>query len=711
MPPRDDDGGTTKPPIPELKVPGHWGDLKNRVSGDKEWLKFDPQSAVQLGQAISDLREEFRALRRTTELIQWLPNFAEVAVGLHSGNALASKFAQQGVEMYRILDAHTRVLDDMLDTVVAAGKNMVNAESTNEEELRRQLDTISSTTKSTPMGDYSKRNIPKPTDQLDTDLWGDGKFEKTRNGKDEHGNKRYDDWVPPAKDNPYKVKGDREQPDLKAAGYEKTAINAEPAPGWDALYQNGKYLERYKPWTDVVDAAANWGAIGDTLNTQKTAFGNKVESAVNGQSKWEGAGATAMQAALSAYGRSIEPLAQSAKQTQSILGYVAGFLVDTEYWAPDQPKEELDDSYWLSDRQSLFQETYIRGVDFTADKIPTLSPPTTAFNGVEPVQFDPKDTNRDGKVDKGDFDPRDKNQDGKVDEKDFDPKDLNRDGKVDENEQKLGGPGPGPGIGPGPGPAKLKAGPGPGPGLTAEQKKAQAKATERAEEEQKKAAEFAEQQRRDAARRAKEQEAYEKTQRAENDRRQAEAEQRAKDAAARQEADQQQQRAQAAAREGASAAQQAAQQGLQAAQQAVQEALQGGQKGASEALAAAQQAAQNALTNGMPKVGDLASKLGGPGPGPGSLAKGLGLTEAAKLFPRAGAATTVTSAGTGLGGIGRAGAAAQATPGSPGPAGAAGQGAGQGQQNYKRPAYLESDQHLDELLGEAPKVVRPVVEQ
>ncbi len=62
---------------------------------------------------------------------------------------------------------------------------------------------------------------------------------------------------------------------------------------------------------------------------------------------------------------------------------------------------------------------------------------------------------------------------------------------------------------------------------------------------------------------------------------------------------------------------------------------------------------------------------------------------------------------------GRAGlASALGQAGQPGMNGAPAQGAGQGQQQkeYKRPPYRESTKHLDEALGEAPAVVKQVVE-
>ncbi|WP_067833215.1 hypothetical protein [Nocardia lijiangensis] len=700
MPPQVDDGGGSGPSIPELPLPGNpWPDIKKRA-GDAGWIKFDPQAAIAVGQAISDLQWKLFSLWSNATSLSSMIDLSTPAIS--SGPELAKAFGKQGQEMYRILGAHHKILDDMLDSVVAAGKNMAKAEEGNVEDLLRQLDGIS-----TPLQDthYADGKAPEALTQREGDHSGfwDGPVKQYQGRQDGHkiyGARGDDD---PDKSD-FHIEDNRKQPDIKNT--QDAGVGEVQGYGWGTLHANRQYLEGGVVADMVADDAANWKHIGKKIEEWGVEFGNKVVNHLNpaaGDGKvWEGEGAQAIKAALNNYRLSLEPLATSAAQHHSLLKYVSEFLADTHYWAPPYKTEEEDDTYRLIDRQQLFGETYVRGVNFTSKHIPKLVSPTDAFKDVPPI-----------------YDSRDKNQNGKIDDDEKVKGDTNNDGKLSEEERQAlakslaNGPGPGPGgPGPGgPGPARAKMGPGPGPGLTAEQKKAQAKATERSEQEQKRAAEFAEQQRRNAARRANEQEAYEKTQRAANERRQAEAEQRAKDAAARQEAQQQQQRTQAAAREATSAAQQAAQQGLQAAQQAVQEALQGGQKGASEALAAAQQAAQNALTNGMPKVGDLASKLGGPGPGPGSLAKGLGLTEAAKLFPRAGAATAMTT-GTGLGALGsRAGAAAQAMPGSPGPAGAAGQGAGQGQQNYKRPSYLESDQHLDELLGEAPKVVRPVVEQ
>ncbi|MFC9892442.1 hypothetical protein ACFVMC_01995 [Nocardia sp. NPDC127579] len=717
MPPKEDDGGGSGWLPPEgLKLDKNpWPDIKKRA-GNKDWIQFEPGAAVKLGQAISDLKWRMFELRGNAQTLTWMPDWSVPEIA--SGPALAKEFAKQGTEMYRILDAHHKILEDMLDSIVAAGKNMETAETGNVDDLHRQLDTISSDYKGTthaPMG-----TVPDPLDQrTGDDPWHDRKSKQVDDVgrvvvKD--GKRRYDTeatrYDPGEYDSGFHVKDNRKQPNIaKGKGNVSNTIGESQGKEWETLHANRSYLERHDPATWVKQDAGEWKIIGDTLKEAGTTFNTIASEVLNsadveGDKTWQGDGAGAIKAALKGYVAAMEPLAAVANQYEPLLNYVTEYLSDTKKWGPSAPTEDLDPDYYLTDRQQMFGETYVRGANFTAKNIPKLVYPTEAFNDIPPI-----------------FHSRDKNKDGKLTGKEKIPGDKNNDGKLTEAERKAytkaQGPGPGPGgPGPGPGLAKAKTGPGPAPGMTPEQKKQQREAAERARKAQEKSDRFAEEQRKDAARRAKAQEEYEKKQRADNDRRQSEAEQRAKDSAADQAAYQRemqekakQQQADSAAKDAASQAQRAAQEGLQAAQQAAQEALAGTQQGATEALAAAQQAAQSALNgSGMPKMGDLAGKLGGPGPGPAT-AKGLGLTEAAKLFPRAGAATAATS-GTGLGALGRAGAApGQMAPGSPGPAGAAGQGAGQGQQGHKRPAYLESDTHLDELLGEAPKVVRPVVEQ
>ncbi|WP_406270379.1 hypothetical protein OH799_28615 [Nocardia sp. NBC_00881] len=166
---------------------------------------------------------------------------------------------------------------------------------------------------------------------------------------------------------------------------------------------------------------------------------------------------------------------------------------------------------------------------------------------------------------------------------------------------------------------------------------------------------------------------------------------------------------------------QATQQAAAAGQQAMQQAMYAGQQAAEQAARAAQekQLADKAFAGlpgippipgmdidpktGLPKVG------GGPGPGLASSPVAKDLAQASKLFPRAG--TAVTAAGAAAA-AGRAGLAPLAGAGTPGAPGAAGRNAGGESGNqHKPPTWLQSTEALEDALGDAPHVVRPVIER
>ncbi|MEV6273925.1 hypothetical protein [Nocardia sp. NPDC051832] len=691
MPPKPDDGQPSKPMPEELGLGGNpWPAYKDRIENNAKWVTFDPEAALKLGTAISNIITGVRSLSWGANGLFPLGPFTTPAIT--SGEALSTTYTEGGEKMYQILDAHVKILNEMLDVVVAAAKNYENAETTNANDLA-EIEKIAYPKINSPdYGGGKSYSIPKPS----TDENGLNGMALDGNGID-----RYNDTP---------------KPDMKGAQMDKSVRIDRPSKDqpWKVLYDNGEHIRNNYVSSILADKAGQWSHIESKLREYYTGFNDQVTTAMNG--RWEGDGALHVKESINKYVETVKPLQDTAGHYKRALEFAATFLDWTQAAAPPvdpEPKrgvEDGNDYQRLGNYQDFFDQTYGEGIEWAAQNVPLLSDPTTQFKGLTPLPKIPGDHNGDGKVNKDDQKEGDTNNDGVVDPEEARALAEKKAKEAAAKQTPGGGP---PGGGP---PSARPKTTNPTNGLTAAQKKQQQQAAERAKQDEQRRREFEEKMRKETERRAKEQEAYEKKQRADNDRRQAEAEQRAKEAAAKQEASRKEQEARAAAREAASSAQQAAQQGMEAAQKAVQEALSAGQQGATEALAAAQQAAQNSLNgSGLPKAADLAAKLGGgPGPGPSALAKGLGLSEAAKLFPRVGATTSALTTGTGagLGALGsRAGAASQAMPGSPGPAGAAGQGAGQGQQAYKRPAYLESDAHLDELLGEAPKVVRPVVEQ
>ncbi|WP_328395540.1 hypothetical protein [Nocardia sp. NBC_00416] len=155
-----------------------------------------------------------------------------------------------------------------------------------------------------------------------------------------------------------------------------------------------------------------------------------------------------------------------------------------------------------------------------------------------------------------------------------------------------------------------------------------------------------------------------------------------------------------------------AQQGLSGVGSAAQQAAQ----------AAAQDAAMRSMPN-IPGLGDLARSGAPSGPG-GARGGGAGVggggsspaapsiraeSEAARLFPRASLAGPAASSAARMGMPASGMPMGGGTPGSPG----SGAGGNQGQQNkdHKRPAGLNSKEHLEEAMGEARTVTKAVVEK
>ncbi|MFD6391376.1 hypothetical protein [Nocardia sp. NPDC060259] len=183
-----------------------------------------------------------------------------------------------------------------------------------------------------------------------------------------------------------------------------------------------------------------------------------------------------------------------------------------------------------------------------------------------------------------------------------------------------------------------------------------------------------------------------------------------------------------AAEDAAKQAQSAASSGLEQAASALTSGMEQASSAAQSALdqASAAAAEQSALSS-VPGLAGLNSALeeqakkmtsaaksggggGGAGGGAGGGLPGQNLQNASSLFPRA----AVTA--TGLEGMasraGIAGGAGSPMGGMPmAPMGGAGAGAGGQQKEHKRADYLDSVEHLEEAIGAAPIVARPVIEQ
>ncbi|WP_157172166.1 hypothetical protein [Nocardia pneumoniae] len=625
----------TGPPAPEpLPMPNNpWPELKKRADQAKDPLKFEQQAAVDLATATANTITNMRLMRRNAETVINLTDFAPPP--LVSGAALAKKFSGRGEEMRRIIEAHLDILQDMMDTIIAAGKNYDAGEQDNE----ALFDNISPTFKAPVFPGDSK------TPRFD---W---KSEKS-----------FKDGHPVIGDVPKSLRS-------RAIEFLPSSIWAESKKqSWHTLYSLGQHIKNNYVAEILADAAGEWDFMGRKVQEYFSELLNRVDSVTAEQ--WTGTGAATAVAAIKNYADGIKPLQESLFQVRDIIRYTARWLdaqagaTPTEATNPAEKDPKADD--WLPYYQNMFGDIYVKGMEQSATHVPNLVYPAASFKGVPPL-------------------PGTKPAGGGK-------------GKPESGSGTQTGPGPGvtrPGPGPGPG-YSLASSPGPGPGY------AQTQESQRQERLQRQA---------DVAARKQQQEAlaFQREQQADARRQQAEAAKYQRQQQAEAKRQQEQQAADQAAQQSQQAMQQAMQAGQQAVQQAAQAAQQAAQEAAQKELASKQLAGLPGLPGLDPATG-LPKGAAGPGPGPGLASSPLAkdLVQASKLFPRADAA--VTAAGTAAG---RAGMAPMAgTPGSPGSPGAAGRGAGgEAGNQHKRLAGLQSSEHLEEALGDAPRVVKPVVEK
>ncbi|WP_431953524.1 hypothetical protein [Nocardia lijiangensis] len=658
-------GETDAPKVP-IQMGNPWPTLQKLTTLKDDPLKFDQRVALECAKLAANAIGALEALQKAAKELE---GFNDDISGLPSGKGLAAKFRGTGTDAVEILRNHTKVMQNMMDTFVAAGKTYDAAEAENEKAL-------------------NDVKVPKGVKFSDIPQFSYGKLpEKKFIGEFADPDKGLTPTGAgfPFYDNPYDMT-------------------------WRQLYDLGTFIRNYRVPGLAVYHAGLWEWAAGKVEDIFREAGMRFKTVTADQ--WTGQGAAAAHKAVNDYMDSIPALQSSMKMVAANYKYMAGWLDATQVFMPPQPEKPPETppvTTWVNGRgfessgftldlkfyQDWMRDTYNKGLPPTVKAMPVLPQAMKAFDAT-PIPPDPT------KADPGKKDKR------------ITPS--------------------GPGRGPGPGRIS-------GPTLTPQQRRQQQDIVRRqqdaqrrqdalqreAERRQRAVWKDDDRRRADAAKFEREQREIARKQQQEN----IEYQRQQRGAAERQQQEnaeyQRQQRAEAERQQQQQAVQRAAQEAMSAGQQGLQEAMSAGQQGLQQAMSAAQQAAQQAMAGeraaaaaragipgmNMPKPGDF-GKLGAGGPGGGAgggigASPGKELGQASKLFPRAGAAAT----GAGLGALGRGATGPMAAaPGSPGPAGAAGRGAdGANGDKHKRPAYLESTEHLEESLGEAPRVVKPVIEK
>ncbi len=459
----------------------------------------------------------------------------------------------------------------------------------------------------------------------------------------------------------------------------------------------GKKLEDLVKFRDSIDTGSvralekKWRDHGTKLDTLQNKFSNAVKSTI--RDSWESNAGAAASAAVQNYADQLAQLPAVITGIANSLDFSAKFLEDTRNNIPDEKGQ-------LADGKTNVVTGIVKSWDYD-DNYATASDDSSHMTYAENYQYVSEENRalvrqkleqRANDVMNQIFVPGGKSVDAAMPMFPL-PKSVTN-GVDPTTGRKPGDQGPGSPGNPGsPGSPSSPGSPG-SPNLAPMQRQQQ-EAQRRAEQQQK--------------------------QLQEQQQRQLEEQRRQQQEAQRQAQEQQQRQAQ----------QQAAQQGMQAAQQAVQQGMQAAQQAAQQGMQAAQaEAAKAGLAGGVPGVAGLAEGLAkggakgggagggagagkggslGVGSGPGATLSGKTSPTADRLFPRASMTDAAASAASGRAGVA---AGAGAPGGMGGPMGGGGAGAGGGQnKEHKRADYLDSTEHLEEALGDAPVVAKPVVEK
>ncbi|WP_433661718.1 hypothetical protein ACQPW1_05825 [Nocardia sp. CA-128927] len=584
-------------------------------------LQLNPGVLEGLAGEVNNALGRVLAVRGQVNLVDNVKPFSK----LGSSEALAQRFSDRGRELGKILDDHVEILNDMMDTFIAAGKHYKNTDT----DSKVDFDKLQKSIVDKP-GALTNKDRPGP--KLSKELHSP----EYRYGSMENGGMPKSALEPP---NGVKFDGSKVHPeDPNPISYERYVEIHESMWKSETMADNPS-----ASFVQAAQGAADWRWLASELNEKFDDLVNKMISVDNDwKSPNENGGAEKARAAVVAYGKHTDDLIANMGVIGDMLEYTSQWIWATAHDMGDwdeiyQKDGETPQQFEQRQHENIRQraimamnDAYLPGLRNTDSKIAILPPAISPTTGQQPGE--PGKTSTPG-----------------------------------------GPPGP----------------PGP-PGLNQQQLQANA-------EQQRKLKEQADQQRKDME---------DQMQRVRQ-----EQEQRA--------ALQQKQEQQRATQQ---AAQQASQQATQMASQIGQQLSQAAQQMGQQLASAAQQAAQQAGLAGLPTLPTLpsmkdleeqakkalgtASSKGAGGPGPGSAAKpggvGQNLDKASKLFPRAEAVTNAAATGA------RAGLASGAGMGmGPGP----GPGAQGQQKEHKRADYLDSTEHLEDAIGDAPVVVKPVVEQ
>ncbi|MFI1235136.1 WXG100 family type VII secretion target [Nocardia salmonicida] len=273
--------------------PNTWSGLENQAKAG--YLAFDPAKALAAAKACADLVDDLLGMSAAVTDLR-LNNFGPIGT-LTSGTQLAMAFSNKGSRLYTVLNDHAKIVTDMGETYIAAGKTYVGTDDNSRDNIKA-LGELKMPTAATPY----KPGTAAPG-APDATFGNPSPFK--------------------AESFPSSLKDYQGAKDTGATA----SIENKDSLSFTEMYELGRDLDPQP----VLAAAGTWHSLSTDLLSRLNNFVTVISAGTDG---WEGQGATAAASAVTNYSNGVQPLVNSMIAMSQNLDYTAQWLHLTKLSMP-----------------------------------------------------------------------------------------------------------------------------------------------------------------------------------------------------------------------------------------------------------------------------------------------------------------------------------------------------------------------------------------
>lgn len=287
--------------------PNTWSGLANQAKAG--YLAFDPAKALAAAKACADLVDDLLGMSAAVTDLR-LNNFSPIGT-LNSGTQLSMALSNKGSRLHTILDDHAKIVTDMGDTYIAAGKMYTGTDHNSGDNIKA-LGELRMPTAATPYAPGSpapgapSATFDKPSGGF---TWQNGNETHTANADAESFPSSLKDYQ-----------------GAKDTGVTASVENKDSLTFTD-MHELGRDLEPQP----VLAAAGTWHSLSTDLLSRMNNFVTVISAGTEG---WEGEGASAAAAAVTNYTEGVQPLISSMIAMSQNLDYTAQWLHLTKLSMP-----------------------------------------------------------------------------------------------------------------------------------------------------------------------------------------------------------------------------------------------------------------------------------------------------------------------------------------------------------------------------------------